>query len=166
MIRISRLTDYGIVLMTYMATHPDRVQNAAEVAAGARLPLPTVSKLLRLLARQDLLVSHRGAKGGYTLARPAEWITVAEIIGALEGPIGLTLCTAETPSACEHQSRCAVHGHWQGINRAIRQTLESVTLAEMASPTGPRFLVGGDAGSVESPTLSASGGAAAKHLAN
>ena len=68
MIRMSRLTDYGIVLMSYMAAHRERAINAAELAAAAQLPLPTVSKLLRLLAREELLVSQRGVKGGYTLA--------------------------------------------------------------------------------------------------
>ena len=103
MIRISRLTDYGIVLMSHMAAHGDRVHNATEVAAEAHLPLPTVSKLLRLLAKEGLLESHRGVKGGYGLARPAEDITVGTIITALEGPIAITTCTNDSPGECEHE---------------------------------------------------------------
>ena len=141
MIRMSRLTDYGIVVMRYVAAHPERVHNAAEVAAGARLPLPTVSKLLRELTAKGLLASHRGAKGGYELAMPSEEISVAQIISALEGPVALTVCSTGDPSeVCEHESLCPVQGHWQKINRAIRQALESVTLAEMAAPVTRTFL--------------------------
>jgi FeS assembly SUF system regulator len=139
MIRISRLTDYGIVLMSHMATHADRVHNATEVASEAHLPLPTVSKLLRLLAKEGLLDSHRGVKGGYGLARPAEDITVGHIVKALEGPIAITTCTNDSPGDCEHEPLCPVRGHWSLINLAIRQALDSVTLADMAAQ--PRRLV-------------------------
>lgn len=140
MIRISRLTDYGIVLMSYMAVHPEHVHNATEVATEAHLPAPTVSKLLRALAREGLLASHRGVKGGYSLARPAEAITVASIIRALEGPIALTTCTTKSPSDCEHEPICPVRGHWNRINLAIRQALEGVTLSDMAVPSLPHFM--------------------------
>jgi len=133
MIRMSRLTDYGIVLMSYMAAHPDRVHTAAEVATGARLPLPTVSKLLRVLAREELLLSQRGVKGGFSLARSAGAITVGAIIGALEGPVSLTVCTTGPRGECEHEPMCPVRGPWQRINRAVRQALEGITLAEMAT---------------------------------
>lgn len=134
MIRMSRLTDYGIVLMSYMAAHPDRLHNAAELAAGARLPLPTVSKLLRVLARKNLLISHRGAKGGYSLAQAPEDISIAGIIRALEGPIALTVCTTAPSRECEYEPACPVRSPWQKINRAVRQALEGITLAEMAAP--------------------------------
>lgn len=140
MIRMSRLTDYGIVLMTYVAAHPDRAHNAAEIAAGAHMPLPTVSKLLRILARDGLLSSHRGVKGGYELARPAVQISLWRIISALEGPVSMTVCTAASPDVCEHESLCPVQGHWQKINRAIRQALDGISLAEMAAPVSPQFM--------------------------
>jgi FeS assembly SUF system regulator len=137
MIRISRLTDYGIVLMSYLAAHPDRLHNATEVAIGARLPAPTVSKLLRLLAREGLLASHRGVKGGYGLARRAEDISLADVIRALEGPIALTTCNTSLPGECEHEPQCPVRGHWHRINQAVRQALEGVRLAEIASAALP-----------------------------
>ncbi len=148
MIKIGRLTDYGIVLMTHMASHPGAAHNAAEVAAETHLPVPTVSKLLQELARGGLLASQRGVKGGYELARDAHSISVAEIITALEGPIALTACSAADDSAdCEHESLCPVRGHWARINRAIRGALEGISLAEMAAPLGPTFMgaIGGAA---------------------
>ncbi len=132
MIRISRLTDYGIVLMSYMAAQPDGVHNAAEAAAEAHLPLPTVSKLLRVLTREGLLESHRGVKGGYSLAHKPEQISVASIIRALEGPIALTVCAVDPTGDCELELLCPVRAPWQKINQAIRQALENISLAEMA----------------------------------
>jgi FeS assembly SUF system regulator len=134
MLRMSRLTDYAILLMTYLADHPDRVHAAHEVADGAHLRLPTVSKLLRILAREGLLVSHRGVKGGYGLARSPDEITVAAIIRAIEGPIALTDCNVDA-KGCEHEVLCRVRGHWQRINFAVRDALESISLSDMASPS-------------------------------
>jgi FeS assembly SUF system regulator len=134
MIRLSRLTDYGIVLMSYMAEHRERAINAAELAAAAQLPLPTVGKLLRLLAREELLVSQRGVKGGYTLAHAPEKISVAAIIRALEGPIALTVCTTAPSGECEYEPQCPVRRPWQRINGAVSAALERITLADMSSP--------------------------------
>jgi FeS assembly SUF system regulator len=132
MVRMGRLTDYGVVVMSHFAAHPERLHNATEVASATRLHQPTVSKLLRLLARSGLLESHRGVKGGYSLARPPEQISAAAIIRALEGPVSLTVCSGED-GPCEHEPACPVRGHWQGINLAVLRALESVSLSELAS---------------------------------
>jgi FeS assembly SUF system regulator len=134
MIRIGRLTDYGIVLMTYVAAHPGHTHSAHELAMGTGLPLPTVSKLLRLLVRAGLLRSHRGVKGGYDLARPATEISVAGIVHALEGPIGLTQCGVDDGRDCEYESACLARTPWQKINRAVRKTLDGIMLSEMIGP--------------------------------
>lgn len=131
MIRMTKSADYGIVLMTRMAGHPDRIFNAVELASGAQLPHPTVCKILKLLARSGLLESHRGAKGGYSLARDPGEISVVEIITALDGPIGITECIDNTPGECGQESVCPVKGNWQRINDAVREALQSITLAEM-----------------------------------
>lgn len=132
MIRLSRTSDYGIVLMAHLAGCSDLgPHNAREVAADAGLPLPMVSKILKALARQGLLVSHRGAKGGYSLARTPEKISAAEMITALEGPIGLTECSVH-PGHCVQESSCHVREPWQRINAVVRQALLDVTLADLA----------------------------------
>lgn len=133
MIRITKQTDYGVVLLTYLAGHPERQFNAPDLAAETRLPLPMVSKILKLLAREGLLSSHRGVKGGYSLGRRPEEITMAEVIRALEGPIAITECI-EDGGDCAHESLCSVRGHWQKINEAVRGALEGLSLAEMAPP--------------------------------
>ena len=134
MLRISRLTDYGIVLLAHLASDAARERhNARELAADAELPLPVVSKILKTLTHGGLLVSHRGAKGGYGLARPAREITVAEIIGVLEGPIALTECTLG-PGHCEQEGSCMVRTPWQRINRALSEALDRISLAELVEP--------------------------------
>jgi len=134
MIRISRITDYGIVLMAHLAGHTgDTPCNAREVAESTQLPLPVVSKILKSLARGGLLVSHRGAKGGYSLARDSEEIRVTEMIGALEGPFGLTECVMH-PGACPQESNCDVREPWQRINLAVHEALHRITLADLVAP--------------------------------
>ena len=134
MIRISRITDYGIVLMAHLAErNGDKPRNAREVAESTQLPLPVVSKILKALAREGLLVSHRGAKGGYSLGRDSSEILVTEMIGALEGPFGLTECTTH-PGACPQESDCHVREPWQRINRVVYDALAHITLADLVGP--------------------------------
>ncbi len=140
MFRLSRITDYGLVLMAQLASREhegvDVPQNAREIATAAQLPHPVASKVLKSLAREGLLESHRGARGGFRLARPAADITVAEVIVALEGPIGLTECTVH-PGTCAQELSCHVREPWQQINRVVRDALEGVTLADLARPAAP-----------------------------
>src|SRR3954447_4739476 len=143
MLRITKQTDYGIVLLSRMAADPGRLFNAPEIAAELQLPLPTVSKILKLLARDGVLLSHRGVHGGYSLSRAPEIISVAEIIGSLEGPIAITECIDEGPHDCEQQGRCHVQANWQVINGAIRQALQGITLRDMAGPLPQLVQLGG-----------------------
>ena len=140
MIRISRLTDYGIILMTNLARHAGReVRTARDLSAEAHLPAPTVSKLLKMLAREGLLEAHRGAKGGFSLTRPAAAISILEVIRALEGPVGITECSAYPAERCELELLCPVGHNWQIINRAVRSALEAITLADMVRPLPQNF---------------------------
>lgn len=134
MIRMTRLTDYGIMLLTLFARdarHP--MKSARDLAAEAKLPLPTVSKILKLLARHGLLEAHRGVRGGFTLSRTPEAITMAEVIDALEGPIGVTDCCAPL-SDCGIEKSCIVKSNWMKINKVVLEALGRITLAEMTHP--------------------------------
>ncbi|MCX7717559.1 MAG: SUF system Fe-S cluster assembly regulator [Candidatus Sumerlaeaceae bacterium] len=144
MIRLAKLTDYGFVVLTYFVqSGPSKVHAAKDVAANAKLPLPTVSKLLKTLSRSGILIAHRGMKGGYQLARPAAKISVAEIVEALEGPVALTDCISGEPTDCMVEPHCPVRGKWARINMAIQDALERVSLAELATPVPPRRPAGG-----------------------
>ena len=138
MFRMTKLTDYGIVILSRFASGSGgEVLNARELAEETRLPLPTVGKLLKKLVHGRILVSHRGTKGGYRLARHPREINVAEIISSLEGPIAITECNVVSPGLCGHESGCPVRTNLQVINTAIRDALEKVTLAELTSPLFP-----------------------------
>ncbi|MFW5443629.1 MAG: SUF system Fe-S cluster assembly regulator [Methylococcaceae bacterium] len=133
MLRLSKLTDYATVILSYMAKEPTTMHAAQEVSDVTGIALPTVSKVLKLLIKEKVLTSVRGAKGGYLLARAPEKITVATVINALEGPIALTECSASHKN-CEQAAGCGIQGNWDLINKTIFNALESVTLADMVLP--------------------------------
>jgi FeS assembly SUF system regulator len=140
MLRITKLTDYGIVLLVQLAGGEEPgSQNARSMAEATSLPLPVVSKILKSLAQAGLLTSQRGAKGGYALTRRPEEINVAEIIDALEGPIALIECSVG-PGHCDQEISCRVRDPWQRINQAILETLRHVTLRELVGDPQGDFL--------------------------
>lgn len=140
MFRLTKQADYGIVLMTHLAQDGDRRLTAPELAAATQIPLPMVSKTLRLLVREKLLISHRGAQGGYALERPARDITVAAMISALDGPIAFTECIDDAPGECSQEAFCQLRSNWQMINDSVREALEGVTLEMLAMPLQPQLV--------------------------
>lgn len=133
MMKLNRITDYAVVVLSQMARTPGRLVTAPQLAQDSNVPLPTVSKLLKELARGGVLASHRGANGGYALARRAEAISMLEVIQALEGPVSLTACVDGAEGDCEVERLCPIRGNWDRVNAAIEGALGSVSLAEMAS---------------------------------
>lgn len=134
MFRLNKLTDYGIMLMTCVGSSPETARHTAQgLAAGTQLPSATVGKILRELLHHQLLVSHRGVKGGYALARPAKDISVADIIAALEGPIGFTECSTE-PGCCELEPSCTVRNNSRIISRALYRALDRIRLSDLTHP--------------------------------
>lgn len=134
MFRVSRLTDYATVVMTCIAAHPGDVLSTAQIAEETHLELPTVSKLLKSLGHAGLVDSFRGVNGGYRLARPADEISLAEIVEAMEGPLGMTECSL-SDGHCERESQCGVRGSWQRINHVLDNALRTMSLADMLRPT-------------------------------
>ena len=132
MVRLGKLTDYGLVLLTCLAKSEGvTLRTARELAAESGLPLPTVSRLLQELLRSGLLVSHRGIKGGYTLARPPREISVVDVIAALEGPVALTECSTEVAGICDLEPSCPIKSNQRIINQAVRGVLERITLSHL-----------------------------------
>ena len=132
MLRISKLADYATVVMVYLARHQG-LFNAKEIASQSHLAAPTVSKLLKLLAASQLVVSQRGSKGGYQLAQKAGDISVVQMIQAVEGQKGLTECSYHAGD-CALEAVCAIRDNWQVISRAVNDALRKVTLAQLAQP--------------------------------
>jgi len=131
MIRITKEADYAIMLLTHMAERAlGEVHAAREISSWSGIPLPMVSKILRSLARGQLVRSHRGVSGGYSLRRSADEISVAEVIRAVEGPISMVQCGVE-PGACEHEPLCPTRLNWARISRQVETALEQVPISEM-----------------------------------
>ena len=134
MIRLSRLADYGLVLMGRMALQPTTVHTAVGLAEDTQLPIPTVAKLLVRLTQGNLLISHRGAKGGYQLAQSPSAITVADIVVAVDGPIALTQCLEHGAQPCDVEPICPTRRGWNRLNDAVKRALTEVSLAELSQP--------------------------------
>lgn len=133
MLKMSKLADYGALVMTYLATTSE-LQNANEIANETSVGAPTVAKLLKTLTRAGLLDSHRGASGGYALARPASQINMVQIIDAIDGPVALTECVSQ-PGSCSQEPVCSLGHNWRLINDALRKALSEVSLADLTAPT-------------------------------
>lgn len=139
MLRISKIVDYGTLVLTHMASQPSCVYSANDLAGTLGLGQPIVSKVLKLLNQHGLVISLRGAHGGYRLSRAPEQINIAQVIDALEDqPFGLTECTA-TPGLCSVEADCHIRSHWQRINAIVRQSLEAVSIAEMVRSDSATF---------------------------
>ena len=136
MLRISKMTDYAIMVMVELNASGGEVLSAHALAERSHLELPTVSKVLKLLVKTGLVNSYRGASGGYVLERNARDISVAEIIAAIEGPIAMTECSVEE-GLCAQEALCSLRGNWQRISIAVAKAMEGVSLAEMAQPEKP-----------------------------
>ncbi len=132
MLKVSKLTDYGIGLMVSLARRQDdNLVAARELSADSGLPLPTVSKLLKVLTGSELLVSTRGASGGYALARRPDQITLVDMIEAIEGPLALTECSGNVACVCELETSCGLKANWNWINQQLLNTLRGITLQNM-----------------------------------
>jgi FeS assembly SUF system regulator len=140
MLRLSKLTDYAVVVLIRLSegerasgrcVGEEAVQTSPGIAAVTGVPEPTVAKVLKALAGASLVLSQRGARGGYRLARPLTDISVADVIAAVDGPIALTACVDGGAGGCDVQSMCAVRGRWDLVNAAIRSALTEITLSQM-----------------------------------
>ncbi|MGE4350770.1 MAG: SUF system Fe-S cluster assembly regulator [Bdellovibrionales bacterium] len=133
MLRMSKLADYAFIILTQMATEAAQTWSASALSVETTLPLPTVAKLMKMLAKHGVVEAMRGATGGYRLARAPHDITIADIIEAVDGPISLTECAGE---ALGKECDCAVdvcptRESWSTVNKAIRGALEIVFLSDL-----------------------------------
>lgn len=132
MLRISKLADYATRVLAVMASAPEALHNSQNLAERCELGHTTVSKVLKQLAHAHLLESVRGATGGYRLLLTPSKISVAAILSAIDGPIGLTECSVS--GVCTHEQRCSTRVHWHKISRAIGDALGKLSLADMVAP--------------------------------
>jgi FeS assembly SUF system regulator len=140
MLRLSKLTDYAVVVLVRLSDM-EGVQTSPGLAAATGIPEPTVAKVLKTLAASDLVSSQRGARGGYRLNRDLSSIPVADVIASIDGPIALTACVEGSGTGCESQGLCPMRGRWDPVNDAIHRALSSITLADMQVSLLPAFRI-------------------------
>ena len=133
MLRISKLADYGTVVMVFLTKQPSKLCNAREIAQYTHLNLPTVSKILKRLLDANLLQSVRGSKGGYSLKQPANQTSLLDILHAVDDSRGLTECSLQ-PNECVLHDVCHVQDNWRAISQAMNASLARVSLEMLAGP--------------------------------
>lgn len=136
MLRLSKLTDYAVVVLVRLASVPG-VQTSPGIAATTGIPEPTVAKVLKALAAAGLVTSQRGARGGYRSERGLADIPVADVIAAIDGPIALTACVEGSVTECESRALCPMRGRWDPVNEAIQQAMQNISLADMSEASIP-----------------------------
>jgi len=156
MIILSKLADYGVIVATHLAAYPGRQVTAGTVATETRLPQATVAKVLKALAHAGLVTAARGAGGGYRLARVATSISVAEVVAAIDGDIGLTQCSVHVDE-CARTTYCPTRPHWAAINRAVGEALSAISLDAMLTPAAfvPRTFPSANPSQPDEPRFSA-----------
>ncbi|POF63786.1 SUF system Fe-S cluster assembly regulator [Novacetimonas maltaceti] len=132
MLKLSKLTDYAVVALVRLGQKED-VTTSPVLSRSTGIPEPTIAKVLKVLAAQGIVISQRGARGGYRLARPLSEISVAAVIQAIDGPISLTTCV--DGGECDARSKCGLVGQWDAVNGAILQALSSISLSDMQNHT-------------------------------
>ncbi len=130
MLRLSKLTDYAVVVLVRLSHHGE-VTTSPTLAQATGIPEPTVAKVLKALGGAGLVTSQRGARGGYRLGRPLDTIDIARVITAIDGPISLTACVDGATGGCEAESVCQIRGRWDPVNEAIRSALARITLDQI-----------------------------------
>jgi FeS assembly SUF system regulator len=135
MFRFSRLTDYAVVVLAAMARPGGELLPASELAVRTGISEPTVAKVLKMLAKGDVISSVRGTAGGYKLEKQAGAVRMSEVITAMEGPIAVAECVDGNEGHCALESVCVVRGRWDPVNAAIQKALDDVTLADMMPST-------------------------------
>lgn len=161
MVRLSKLSDYAVVVLMQLATtRPGAVQTAPGIARITGVAEPTVAKVLKQLAQAGLVSSTRGARGGYALSRPLARVSIADVITAVEGPLAIAACVDGATHVCDVECSCQVRGMWDMVNDAIREALTAITLADMIRRKPPPTLrdarlQGPAPGAVAAPSLAA-----------
>jgi Rrf2 family protein len=130
MLHISRQTDYGLRLMVEIASNEDGPIATIEVAQRQDIPYQFLRKVAQSLVAAGLLVSERGTGGGLSLAKPADSVTMLDIVASLE-TIALNDCTVDPPR-CDRRDRCAVFPVWARMQASVEGQLRSITLSELA----------------------------------
>ena len=134
MLRINKMTDYGMLILGNLAVSHGGYLSASDIASSTHISLPTVQKLLKKLNKNKLVVSKQGPLGGYALNEATKLTSVSKILEALEGNSSLMECSAKQ-STCEIENSCQIGNAWQIISQTIFSSLDKLTLLDLIKPS-------------------------------
>lgn len=134
MLRMGKLTDYGIVVLNQLALSGSVQQSTEALMESTGLNRATVRKVMKYLADAGLVLTRRGAQGGYKIARPPRHIRVLDVVQAFEGNVALTECSHDEHD-CDIENTCSLANRWVGINQLLIQLLSRISLADLQDPT-------------------------------
>lgn len=133
MLRLSKKADYALIAMKHLALRPDQAASSArEIAEQYDIPVELMAKVLQRLAREGLLASHQGTRGGYQLSRSPSAISVADVIQAVDGPLTVTACSTDDDN-CDQYSKCSVRDPLWKIKERILLALQTCSITELAN---------------------------------
>ena len=134
MLRITKMTDYAVLILANLALHNNKLLTAKEIASETHISLPTTQKILKKLNRKNLVISKQGASGGYSLDPETKKLSVATLLEKLDGDLSITQCSS-TDDQCEVEDFCNIGNAWQMINQRVQWALNDITLGDLIHPT-------------------------------
>lgn len=141
MIRISRLADYGVILMCEISSSQSHVHSANSLSKKTNISESAIMKILKLLVKSELLYSIRGPKGGYLIKKDPKYISALDVVNAIDGPVSVTICSAKLYESCEFKVSCVAKHGWRNINSELKKTLSGFSIADfIKSNKKPLFL--------------------------
>ena len=133
MLRITKMTDYAVLILANLALHDNKLLTAKEIASETHISLPTTQKILKKLNRKNLVISKQGASGGYSLDPETKKLSVATLLEKLDGDLSITQCSS-TDDQCEVEDFCNIGNAWQMINQRVQWALNDITLGDLIHP--------------------------------
>jgi len=127
---ITRETDYAVRTVIYLAREGDRIANVTEVAHAMHIPKSFLAKILQRLTKNNILVSTRGVKGGFRLARKPTEISLFDIMMSIQGAATINLCVIDSKK-CRLSTTCSVHPVWVDIRKEVEKRLQKHTIAAL-----------------------------------
>ena len=134
MLRITKMTDYAVLILANLALHDNKLLTAKEIASDTHISLPTTQKILKKLNRKNLVISKQGASGGYSLDPETKKLSVATLLEKLDGDLSITQCSSNDDQ-CEVEDFCNIGNAWQMINQRVQWALNDITLGDLIHPT-------------------------------
>ena len=134
MLRITKMTDYAVLILANLALHDNKILTAKEIASETHISLPTTQKILKKLNRKNLVISKQGASGGYSLDPETKKLSVATLLEKLDGDLSITQCSSNHDQ-CEVEDFCNIGNAWQMINQRVQWALNDITLSDLIHPT-------------------------------